>query len=101
MKVTPDQLRAERRELTFTAAECAVIADALELADDDARALIECHTQHHRDGNGHGAHWYDTVLVPDEDRDAITLALRYLEGRGLLMRDTGNARIVSFHRSPQ
>lgn len=99
MKVTPYQIRAEQRELAFTAEECAVIADALEIADSCARADIESYCPSKR-GAVPGERWYDTDDGTVDD-EAISQCIRYLEARGLLMRDPNDPRIVSFRAAPQ
>lgn len=101
MKVTPDQIRAEQRELTFTAAECAVIADALEIADSCARADIESMAIHVC--SEAGRRWYDSARVYPNEPESITvvgMAIRYLDARGLLIRYRGEPHIVSFNDSP-
>ena len=100
MKVTPDQIRAEHRELTFTVAECAVIADALEIADSCARSHIECECLAVGGSAESGWQW-DTHTADPDVASLIKLELHYLDSRGLLRRDRTDPHIVSFNAAPQ
>lgn len=82
-------------DLFFSPPEAGTLIDAIEIADSCARADIECNVPKARDGT-HGAHWYDTGQMGPEERDWLPQSLRYLEARGLLLRDAQNPAIVSF-----
>lgn len=77
-------------------ADAAMLVDAVEIADSSARADIECNVPFDHDGAGTGAHWYNLDRAADEDAEAIAQAERYLEARGILLRDAKRRRVVSF-----
>lgn len=104
MTITPDKLRsyhamavASLKTTTWApimANECAMLADAMEIADSAARADIEC--QCRCAGDHDTGHWWDTASADPEDREGIEQSMRYLDARGLLIRQPGADHIVSF-----
>lgn len=76
---------------------------AYKIADSCARADIECEClQVRSDARGH---WFDTAAIPDgadtddAGREFLADALRYLDLRGLLIRDKDVPCIVTFRAS--
>lgn len=112
---TPESLRAEvakprvmpAGEVAFAlipAPACTMLADAMEIADSCARADIESFC----DGTFE-PRWYDTASSGrGEDRDraafqtkAVTLAVRYLNARGLIEKDSVRPGWVRFKEPPR
>lgn len=86
MTITPGLIRdaiGELRALGFEAKRCAMLADAIEIADSSSAALIECSAPLH-DDRGHA--WRDLASVESIDREGIDQAVRYLTARELLER---------------
>ena len=82
-----------------------VIALAVEIADSAARSDVEIYCAHVRtDGEPGGKtyrHWYDTqqlddIVIEPVPKAGIDQAVRYLDMRGLLMRDSDEPHVVSF-----
>lgn len=69
-----------------------LIADALEIADESSRALIECSCI--TADSKLPERWYDTWAVSAEDKEPIRQAVRYLEARRLLTRDEKQPHLV-------
>lgn len=63
---------------------------AHEIAYETARSDIECH------GIDLGNGWRDVGLVPHDPDDLVRKSMRYLDARGLLVRDfkTGFVRVL-------
>lgn len=84
MTITPDKLRAcaasGNQWAPIEAADCSVLADALEIADDSSIALLESEVKKVEDG------WLDTASADDFAVDAIEQAVGYLAARGLIER---------------
>lgn len=70
-----------------------MLADAIEIADSCARSDIECNCHWIGDVPDQ---WYDTSIPHEDCRDAIALSVRYLEARGLIVRDPNNRHHVRF-----
>lgn len=97
--ITPDKLRAAALTgapfAAVSSTDCDLLADAMEIADSCARSHIECTCMHAGGTPTTGLFW-DTSQVAPEDRPWIDQELRYLDRRGLLIREPGEPHIVSF-----
>lgn len=125
MSITPDKLRAsyaayERDPKTTTwapvmSSDCAMLADAMEIADSCARADIENNCPGRRGDSALSVIWYDIRYfrpkwidgepvelhkAEPEDRSLIEQAVRYLDARRTLLRMDGSPHLVSF-KDPQ
>lgn len=106
--ITPSQLRTihalfvdKPRTTTWApimASDCAMLADAMDIADTSARSLIESECLAAGPGPG-SSRWWDTSTADPESVGAMGQALRYLAARGLLVRREGAGHIVRFHTS--
>lgn len=74
-----------------------MLADALELADDTARSVIELEC---RDLMVDGVRWYDLATADTINVD-MEQPLRYLEARGLLERDQLQPHLVRVLDEPK
>lgn len=72
-----------------------MLADAMEIADSCARSDIECNVMQAFQ-TPDLRRWYDSSTADPEDREAIDQALRYLEARGILVRDSTKPHVVTF-----
>lgn len=105
MSLTPEKLRAYAKQAEvapyapIAAKDCEMLADSVEIADSSARSHIECCCR--SVGRRVGGWWYDTTKADAEDMPWIEQELRYLETRGLLIRQEGAPHIVSFRSDPQ
>lgn len=77
---------------------CAMLADAIEIADSCARADIESFCEWNTAGS---TRWYDTseaAIHPADahPRKAVAQAVRYLEARGDLIRHADKPHLVRF-----
>lgn len=102
----PSQIRADSGVLIVPAEARAVIANALDIADESAEAMIECETASY---SGEGREWHDLESSIDPDltdetnariRSNLDQAARYLEARGLLDRHAEREQLVSFKDPP-
>lgn len=108
LNVTPSRLRsyhamsvASPKTTSWApilASDCAMLADAVELADSAARSDIECYCDWA--GLPFVGRWFDTSKRnPPEAADiaaVVEQAVRYLDARGLLIRDDKRPEVVSF-----
>ena len=75
-------------------ADCAaILADALDLADDAARSDIETCCEPTAPAP---AWWWNLDSAGEDDREAVDEAVRYLDARGLFVRHSQNARLIRF-----
>ena len=82
--------RLPNSAILLSESDAAVLADALDEADDSFRSQIECECREVIDG---GQVWYDTGTV-ETGVVNISKALAYLEARGLIERVGGLVRFV-------
>lgn len=96
--LTPTELRRfaslpDNLIIPITSDKGAMLADALEIADESAWCLIQSETA--LAPTNHGSAWRDLTSADPASKGAIFQALRYLDARGLLNRHAENARWVS------
>lgn len=101
MSLTPSKLRAYAKQFEIApyapiaAKDCAMLADAMDIADSSARSLIECECKA-VGGNAQDGWQWDTTTAAPEVLPIIVKELRYLEARNLLIRKDGEPHVVSF-----
>lgn len=108
LNVTPSRLRSYHAMAVSSpktaswapimASDCGMLADALEIADSCARADIECNVPAADDDaafRAGGLRQYDTAQMTPEDQRWLPQILRYLDARGLLIRDSQRPDVVS------
>lgn len=99
-RITVDGLRAFEPQtvLMVHASAARILADALEIADESAIALIECETltlgDHFDLATAHDPDLSDEVNA--SIRESLEQAVRYLKARGLLERDAERPTWVRF-----
>lgn len=98
MTLNPQKLRSLSSGETFVGDEkdAPMIADALEIADSCARADIESYCKATGEGADYREWSWDTSTADEDDSEAIAQALRYLDARGLIERDTNRPELVRF-----
>ncbi len=73
-----------------------------EIAYSSARSDIECYCTSENVGGVTPLWWYDiTSAESDEEQEWVTMAVRYLELRGLLLRHPENATLVRPLSAPE
>lgn len=97
----PTMLRARsevRCTLLFPAELGPTIAAAVEIADQSARCDIESYCAWETEGD---TRWYDLSKVSYDDAEFITVAERYLESRGQILRNPARSSLVRFTETPE
>lgn len=85
-----ERLRARGEQLVATRAEQALLADAVEEADESTRTTIESYCP-----SSEG--WWDTSAAePSEVGEIVDWSLSYLDRRGLIERKEGEPHLVRF-----
>lgn len=74
---------------------CAMLADALEIADRSAQDIIQCECDELDD------YWIDLSSADSIALDALAQAVRYLEARGLLERGAECTHLVQLLDAPK
>ena len=84
--------------ILVAASRLAMLADAIEIADEAAEAHIDSETL---SVDEDGLSWRDLNTVDPTFKDSVDESLRYLEARALLIRHPARAGLVRIQELPQ